>query len=86
MPEWNTDTLTIAEAEALFAEPLPPAGGRYDERPYPDSFAEPELIEVYRRVTAELVAALEEVWVMARRNGIPGIWDVASAAIAKAKP
>lgn len=43
----------IAKAEALFAKPLPKPGS--DE----ESFCEPELIAVYRRVTAEMLAVLE---------------------------
>lgn len=45
---WDLNTLTIAEAEALFAEPLPNPSHPDDLEP----FCEPELIAVYRRVFA----------------------------------
>jgi hypothetical protein len=50
---WDLNDLTIKEAEALFAEPL-----LLDDGPV---FCEDELIAVYRRHTAKLVAALEKL-------------------------
>ena len=42
---WDLDTLTIAEAEALFAQPVPSQPWTDDPQP----FCEDELLAVYRR-------------------------------------
>ena len=53
---WNLETMTIAEAEALFAEPLPDPSTPDD----PPAFCEPELIAVYRRHLKNCADQLQE--------------------------
>ena len=58
MPDhpWDLDAMTIPEAEALYAEPLP-ATIDIDTA----VFAEHELLDVYRKRTEEMLAALDRV-------------------------
>ena len=74
----NTDDLTIAEAEARFAEEW-----EREHHGAAEPFCEPELIAVYRRVTAEMLTALENLVgaiPFSKSTDRPEVWDAFSAA------
>ena len=60
----DLETLTIAEAEALFAEPL-------SDDPMAEDFCEPELIAVYRRHYAHPICDPEALG--QRHQGAEGV-------------